>query len=450
MKVRQRWSLFKHIQSEIFCISALLNAVPSECSIYLDRRLAREEALEQVQKEIDMPDRIQYIKNSYKSKEQASDSDFFQQNELEAVREFHRSFPEYQATPLVPLRCLADEAGIKQIFVKDESRRFGLNAFKVLGGSYCVGKYLAEEILHISRPSYELLRKAETREKFCDTVFVTATDGNHGRGIAWVSQRLGIRCVVYMPSGSSKERLDNIKKLGADAYITEWNYDDTVRYAQKQAERNGWILVQDTSWEGYETIPRSIMYGYTTMAMETAEQLRGVIPTHIFLQAGVGAMAGALTGFFSSFYKECPPQIIIVESDQADCLYQTMKANDGTLHKVTGSLSTIMAGLACGEPCGLGWAELSRAADYFFSIPDRTAERGMRRLAYPSGEDKKIISGESGAAAFGLALELLTNQTLQRVRQELDLNENSVVLCFSTEGDTDRTSYQKIVGAVAK
>ena len=202
----------------------------------------------------------------------------------------------------------------------------------------------------------------------------------------------------------------------------------------------------DAGWEGYEEIPGLIMEGYTTMALEAWEQLEGVKPTHIFLQAGVGAMAGAVAVFFSSLWPGAEkPIITIVEPDKADCIYRTAKADDGKLHKVKGAMDTIMAGLACGEPCLTGWNVLRDYGDWFVSMPDRIAAKGMRILGNPAGNDPRMISGESGAAAVGFAAEVLREKTLDWLKTELKLNRESRILCFSTEGDTDRENYRRIV-----
>lgn len=362
------------------------------------------------------------------------------------ARAFHSSFPEYEATPLVNLKGLAKSLGVSSIHVKDESYRFGLNAFKVLGGSYTIGNYIAGKLgLDISELPYDRLISKEIKEQTGELTFVTATDGNHGRGVAWTASRLGQRSVVYMPKGSALERLENIRKLGADASITEFNYDDAVRLAKKGADENGWIMVQDTAWQGYEEIPGWIMEGYTTMALEATEQLQGEKPTHIFLQAGVGAMSGALTGYFSALYGKERPIITIVEPNKADCIYRTALANDGQLHFVTDDMQTIMAGLACGEPCTIGWEVLKDHADNFISMPDYIAAEGMRIMGNPLPGDSRIISGESGAATLGLVAEIMRNSSMAEIRQALKLNENSRILCFSTEGDTDKENYRRIV-----
>lgn len=321
----------------------------------------------------------------------AADSEQVNPFGLESARRaqrFHSSFPEYEKTPLVELPGLAKKYQVDGIFIKDESCRFGLNAFKVLGGSYCIGNYFAAQTgVRIEELTYDRLTGKEFRERIGERTFITATDGNHGRGIAWMANRMGQKCVVYMPKGSAQERLQKIRELG-----------------RRQ-------------------------------------------PTHIFLQAGVGAMSGAVAGFFADYYGtgESHPIIIIVEPSQADCIFRTAQANDGTLHKVPGELKTIMAGLACGEPCSLGWRMLSSYADYFVSMPDRVAANGMKILGNPLPGDRRIISGESGAAGFGFLAELLTNPEYRKWREELKLNEDSRILCFSTEGDTDRKSYLDIV-----
>lgn len=362
------------------------------------------------------------------------------------AKKFHESFPVYEETPLRELKHLAKKLGVADIYVKDESYRFGLNAFKVLGGSFAIGSYIAS-LLHkdIDELPYKKLISSKVKEKLGKITFISATDGNHGRGVAWTAHQLEQRAVIYMPKGSAEERLKNIRAEGAEASITEFNYDDAVRLADKDAKENGWVLVQDTSWDGYEDIPTYIMQGYTTMAYEAYKQLDGKKPTHIFLQAGVGSFATAVTGFFSEIYGEDRPIITIVEPNEAACVFKTMKAADGKVHAVTGDMKTIMAGLACGEPVTVGIEILRNYADHFVSCPDYVAAEGMRVLSSPIHGDKRIVSGESGAAGFGLAYEAITNPNLQEWKEKLKIDENSVILFFSTEGDTDKENYERIV-----
>ena len=378
-----------------------------------------------------------------------SDLSAFASEEAVKAHSFHTGFAQYSQTPLTSLPNLAKALGVNSIHVKDESYRFGLNAFKVLGGSYALGRFIAKTLeLPIEELPAQKILSPEVREKLGQLTFITATDGNHGRGVAWTATQLGQKSVVYMPKGSAVERLENIRAAGADASITDLNYDDAVRLADKHARENGWVMVQDTAWEGYTDIPLWIMQGYTTMGYEIVHQLEAAgedAPTHVFLQAGVGSMAGAMTGFFAAYYGEDRPFITIVEPKLADCLFRTAKADDGTLHNVIGDMNTIMAGLACGEPCSLGWDILKNHADAFLSVPESAAADGMRILAAPAKGDSPIVSGESGAAAFGAAANILLDDALAHMKEALGLNQNSRLLFISTEGDTDRENYRNVV-----
>ncbi|MDR4888347.1 diaminopropionate ammonia-lyase [Fredinandcohnia sp. QZ13] len=395
---------------------------------------------------------IQYFvnENTKKTNSEKASAVFLNREVVEKVRNFHKSFPEYKVTPLHSLDALSKQFGVRHIWVKDESYRFRLNAFKVLGGSYAVGKFLAEKLnVDISELSFEKLRSEEIKEKLGDITFVTATDGNHGRGIAWAANQLGQKSVVYMPKGSSEIRLNNIRKEGAKAFITDLNYDDTVRLASQKAKANDWVLIQDTAWDGYEEIPAWIMQGYLTIIDEAIEQITEIVnnrPTHVFLQAGVGSFAGSVLGYLVEQFGDERPITVIVEPDKADCLYQSMKVGDGKPHAVTGSLTTIMAGLACGEPSKTSWGILKDYAGVFVSCPDYVASRGMRILANPLSSDPQIVSGESGAAVgIGLASLLAENKMLNDMKKELKLDQNSKILIINTEGDTDPEHYRKVV-----
>ena len=385
----------------------------------------------------------------HKSKYGAVQTECFGLEQAQKVRSFHQSFDEYSITPLVQLNALAQELGVKGIYVKDESYRFGLNAFKVLGGSYAIAREIGSRIgLAEAEMTLARLLAPEVKERLGTLTFVTATDGNHGRGVAWTAQRLGHRAVVFMPKGTAAERLENIRKLGAEASITDFNYDDSVRLARQYAAEHEGIVVQDTSWEGYEDVPLHIMQGYTTIGAEIVEQLKAygdVNPTHVFLQVGVGAMAGAMAGFIADYYKEARPIITIVEPNEADCLYRTALANDGELHIVTGALDSMMAGLCCGEPCSIGWQQLAAYADNFVAMPDKAAALGMRVLGNPVGSDAAVVSGESGAAGLGLAVAALRERELAQLKASLRLDAESVVLCISTEGATDVANYRRIM-----
>ncbi|MEA4956032.1 MAG: diaminopropionate ammonia-lyase [Pseudoflavonifractor sp.] len=366
------------------------------------------------------------------------------------ARVFHSSFPQYSVTPLVRLNGMAAHLGLAGLSVKDESYRFGLNAFKVLGGSFAMARYIAQQMSRgISEMTYDYLTSGAFRKEFGQATFFTATDGNHGRGIAWAAKRLGQKAVVHMPKGSSQTRFDNIAKEGAQVTIESVNYDDCVRIAAAEAANTlHGVVVQDTAWEGYEEIPSWIMQGYGTMASETAEQLRQVgvnRPTHVFVQAGVGSLAGAVIGYFTNLFPDDPPKFVVMEAQAADCLYRGALAGDGRPSKVTGDLQTIMAGLACGEPNTLSWDILRNHAGVFVSCPDWVSAKGMRMLGAPLRGDPAVISGESGAVGMGLISSLMEREEYRNLRNAIGLDRFSQVLLFSTEGDTDPEKYQKIL-----
>ena len=392
--------------------------------------------------------RLTWTKNRMKKSGGVS-TDVFTVDKIATVKAFHESFPEYRETPLVSLDALAKRLQVGGIYVKDESYRFGLKAFKVLGGAFAIAKYLAQRLqMEIGELDYATLCSPRIREKLGEITFVTATDGNHGRGVAWAARKLRQKSVVYMPKGSSLTRLANIRAEGAEASITELNYDEAVRLAAGKAQECGWTMIQDTAWEGYEDIPVWIMQGYATIAAEALEQLsrQGIEkPTHLFLQAGVGSFAAAIEGYFTARYGEDKPKTAIVEADAADCLYRSVLANDEKPLAVAGDMATIMAGLACGEPNRIGWEILRDYSELFFSCDDAVTARGMRLLGNPVGIDSRIISGESGAVTAGLLSLLLTDDSLIEAKNSLGLTRDSRILLISTEGDTDAEKYRRIV-----
>lgn len=366
--------------------------------------------------------------------------------EVKKARSFHESFPQYSETPLADLKGMAEYLGLDRVCVKDESYRFGLNAFKVLGGSYAIARYIGEETgKDISELPYSVLTSQELREKFGTATFYSATDGNHGRGVAWAANKLHQKSVIIMPKGSTVTRLDHIKAENAEAWISDVNYDECVRQAAKLAEKTEHgVMVQDTAWRGYEKIPAWIMEGYGTMADEAGDQY-GERPTHIFVQAGVGSLAGAVVGYFANRYRENPPVMVVVEASAADCLYRGAAAGDGEIRIVDGDMETIMAGLACGEPNITSWDILKNHVSCFISLEDCAAARGMRMLAAPLKGDRQVISGESGAASFAALAAIMRKDEYKELREKLGLGKDSKVLCFSTEGDTDPERWKNIV-----
>ena len=357
------------------------------------------------------------------------------------ARAFHSSFPQYAPTPLAELSALAAQMGLKSLLVKDESQRFGLNAFKVLGGSYAIARHIAARLgLRPEEMTFAALKGEAARAALGNAVFFTATDGNHGRGVAWTARELGCRAVVRMPQGTVESRVENICALGAEVTVEDCNYDGCVRLAARQAkETPGGVLVQDTAWPGYTQVPLWIMQGYLTMALEADEQMVAP-PTHIFLQAGVGSMAAAVAAYFKQAHPQNPPKIILVEPAAADCFFRS--AANGELTAVTGEMRTMMAGLACGEPSPIAWDILKRLTAAYLSCEDAAAARGMRALARPLAGDKAIVSGESGASTLGALLDAAVDE---KAREALGLDGNARVLLFSTEGDTDPVNYRRVM-----
>ena len=357
------------------------------------------------------------------------------------ARAFHSSFPQYAPTPLAELSALAAQMGLKSLLVKDESQRFGLNAFKVLGGSYAIARHIAARLgLRPEEMTFAALRSDAARAALGNAVFFTATDGNHGRGVAWTARELGCRAVVRMPKGTVKSRVENIRALGAEVTVEERNYDGCVRLAAQQAAQTpGGVLVQDTAWPGYEQIPLHIMQGYLTMALEADEQMEAP-PTHVFLQAGVGSMAAAVAAYFEQAHPQDPPKIILVEPTAADCFFRS--AAKGEITAVKGDMPTMMAGLACGEPSPIAWDILKGLTAAYLSCEDAAAARGMRALARPLAGDRAIVSGESGAATMGALLDAAADE---KAREALGLDERARVLLISTEGDTDPVNYRRVM-----
>ena len=365
-------------------------------------------------------------------------------HEAQNALRFHRSIPGYQATALESLDCKAKKAGIRALLVKDESTRFGLKAFKGLGGSYCMFRILCELLsLDPMTADYSTFTDEHIKEQCQKIEFATATDGNHGKGVSWAASLFGAKAHVYMPKGTVEARRQAIEAAGsATATITDMNYDDTVRYASAQAEENGWILIQDTAWDGYEQYPNWIIEGYLTMAEEIMNQSQGLMPTHIFLQAGVGSMAGGMESYFIERSGDVKPIVTIVEASAADCIYRSVQANDGQPHTLDGNPETIMAGLNCGTPCKTIWPLLRDCSSFFASCKDQVTMEGMRSYRNPEGTDPLIISGESGAVTYGLVTYILEDEDLRNLYQ---IDNESVILLINTEGDTDPDKYKKIV-----
>lgn len=368
----------------------------------------------------------------------------FTLDQVSRVERFHRTYGQFEETPLRKLDSLAKYVGVNQVHVKDESYRFGLNAFKVLGGVFALGQYVARVLgKNIDDLSFEELKLPEVKKQLGELTFVSTTDGNHGRGVAWAARELGFKARIYMPAGSAEERLRNIKNEGAYAEITNMNYDDTVRYTSQLAAENGWVIVQDTMWKGYEEIPLWIMQGYTTLMKEVVNQLEEA-PTHVFLQAGVGSYASAMVAFLQQYYKE-DITFILVEPHVANCYFESFNQGAEQFVSVGDAMHTIMAGLACGEPSPVAWDILKTYAQVSISCDEEIAATGMRVLGNPVGRDPRITAGESGAAPAGCFYTIMTNSLYRDLIESIQLNTTSRVLLINTEGDTDSENYRAIV-----
>jgi diaminopropionate ammonia-lyase len=360
-------------------------------------------------------------------------------NGFRRAKEEITSWPGYAPTPMVPLPDAAEAARVASVHWKDESGRFGLGSFKALGGAYAVLRVLAVELARrgdaASATSADLA-DGKYKEATRGITVTCATDGNHGRSVAWGAQRFGCRCVIFVHPGVSKGRRDAVAAYGAEVREAPGTYDDSVRAAKREAEKEGWFVVSDTSYPGYTEPPRDVMQGYRLMAEEAAEALPAP-PTHVFVPGGVGGLAAAVSAQMRARYGKDAPRLVVAEPDRAACLMASAEA--GQLTAVDGPLDTVMAGLACGEPSLLAWQELERAAFGFVSIPDEAAVACMRAL---HRRQPRIVAGESAVA--GLAALLLAGRD-GFGRAALGLGEDSRVLLLGTEGATDPELYARLV-----
>ncbi len=358
------------------------------------------------------------------------------------------SWPGYRPTPLRHLTKLAVAAGIREILYKDEAERFGIGSFKALGGAYAVFRVLQEEIHRQATgttvTSRDLL--SGTYAGVTSHITVTAaTDGNHGRSVAWGARNFGCRCVIYLPESTSEGRCRAIAAYGAQVRRVPGTYDDAVRRAAADAAAQHWHVVSDTAYEGFTDVPRHVMQGYALMVEEALAQAPSVPPSHVFVQAGVGGLAAAVCSYLWERLGADRPRIIVVEPDKADCLYRSAECGRPT--SAEGALDTMMAGLACGEVSTLAWPILDIGADAFVTVGDEAAAECMRLLAFDRFGDGAVCAGESAVA--GLVGVLLAASDAN-ARRRLDLCSDSTVLVFGTEGATDPELFRNIVGRPAE
>ena len=347
---------------------------------------------------------------------------------LNAVLKFHKSIGN-KSTPLVDLPGLANDLGVQSVFIKDDSQRLGLNAFKGLGASYAMHKQLEKN------PNIE--------------VFCTATDGNHGKAVAWMARKLSKKAVIYMPKGTVSDRVKAIEKEGAKVIVIDGGYDDAVKKAYDKVESftdtNSWCLVQDTAWAGYEEIPTDIMRGYLTQAHEITEQIKQNDINIIFLQSGVGSWAASIIMYMLTFWKT-PPLFISVEPHSANCLFKSIQSAKRV--SVKSDETTSMAGLDCGTVSTEAWKILKHGIYGALSISDTLMEDAIRVFANPLQNDIQIISGESGASPLAGLIGLLKSTDHDDFIRAIKLNNKSNILLINTEGDTDSVNYERILRGV--
>lgn len=367
---------------------------------------------------------------------------------LAAAKREIGTWPGYGPSPLLALEGLAAAKGLAGLWYKDEGRRFGLDSFKALGGSYAVGCFLIRQVAERTGKEVTMaaLRDGACRDTVSAITVCTATDGNHGRSVAWGAQQFGCRCIIYIHAHVSEGRKQAMEAFGAEVRRVAGNYDDSVHQAAADAAANGWTVISDTSYPGYLEIPRDVMHGYMVMAEEAIAQLpQGQIPSHVFVQGGVGGLAAAvLATLWLRFGKE-RPRFVVVEPERAACLYESAVAGEPTV--VPGALDTVMAGLAAGEVSLLAWRILEAGTDAFMTIPDQPALDAMRALADGTGGDPAVVAGESAVAGLAAALIAAGEPALT---EALHLNADSRVLFFGTEGATDPELYREIVGRSAE
>lgn len=352
-------------------------------------------------------------------------------------------WPGYRPTPLHALGALAADLGVERLWYKDESARFELKSFKALGGAYAVMRVLRDAVrdeLGLDATLDDLLQQRHA-EIAARLVISCATDGNHGRSVAWGCRLFGCRCVIYIHRDVSPGREQAMRDFGAEVVRIDGNYDDSVRIAAEAACAHDRIIVSDTSYPGYLDIPRYVMQGYTVMLAEAVEQMGGEIPTHVFVQGGVGGLAATVCGYFWALWDARRPRLVVVEPENANCLQQSARAGHPVV--VEGELETLMAGLSCGEVSELAWEILAAGADDFMTVGEAAVAPTMRLLA--AGEPP-LEAGESAVAGLGA---LLAARSDARLWDELGLDGSSRVFVIGTEGATDPELYRRLVEGAA-
>ena len=324
----------------------------------------------------------------------------------------------YNPTPLLQLNKLSKELNLNKIFYKDESKRFSLKSFKALGGAYAVEK----------------ITKGNK-----DITISTATAGNHGRSVAWGSRRLGLKCKIFISEYVSDARGKAMEELGAEGVKVKGNYEKSLIECIKQSIKNNWQIVQDVAWKDYIKVPKLTMAGYSVMMKEIVDKIDNEDITHIFLQAGVGGMAGAMVAGVARYLKNVP-KIIVIEPDSAACVMESIKS--GKIEKIDITSESLMGGMSCGEPSLVPWEILKKSVNYCISLPDEDIARTMKLLGNGNFSDEKIIAGENSAPGV---MSLIASCNDEKIKNKINLDRNSNVLLIGCEGDTDKEMYQKLL-----
>jgi len=337
---------------------------------------------------------------------------------IEEAIEVISSWKSYSPTPLIKLNKLDKELKLKNIYYKDEDKRFDLKSFKALGGAFAV---------------YKIASKKK------NITVSTATAGNHGRSVAWGAQRLGLECKIFISENVSESRAVAMKDLGADVVRVKGNYDNSLKECIEQSNKNNWEIVQDVSWEGYKDVPRLIMAGYTIMIKEILDEIDSNSITHVFLQAGVGGMAAAMIAGFAKLSKNIP-KFIVIEPENADCVFKSIQNNKPISIDI--KKETVMGGMSCGDVSSIAWEILKNSTNYCMTIPDNAISTAVALLAESRFSDEKIIGGE--CAVPGL-IALIGSFNNKEYLDKLELNSESNVVLFGCEGLTDKAMYEKLL-----
>jgi diaminopropionate ammonia-lyase len=337
---------------------------------------------------------------------------------IEEAIEVISSWKNYSPTPLIKLNKLDKELKLKNIYYKDEDKRFDLKSFKALGGAFAV---------------YKIASKKK------NITVSTATAGNHGRSVAWGAQRLGLECKIFISENVSESRAVAMKDLGADVIRVKGNYDNSLKVCIEQSNKNNWEIVQDVSWEGYKDVPKLIMAGYTIMVKEILDEVDSKSITHVFLQAGVGGMAAAMIAGFAKLSKNIP-KFIVIEPENADCVFKSIQNNKPTSIDI--KKETVMGGMSCGDVSSIAWEILKNSTNYCMTIPDNAISTAVALLAESRFSDEKIIGGE--CAVPGL-IALIGSFNNKEYLDKLELNSQSNVVLFGCEGLTDKAMYEKLL-----